>query len=818
MKAWTTTILKLYWGAYFIVASLYCFLAFTPFTYLFVIVNPPYPWISQFARYSAPLLWFAVAASIFSRWPRIWKGMPRVMTVAELSLALIATIHNPISHIQNNVAAFAWGVAFLLPPLIAAVYDCIRRATLAHQQTHFHSIAYSNAIYIGLLTGLISIAAPRLYSAAQAGFLLVQRYDAELIFWVVIEHVTVAISVATIINLARSLLVRRTRNSFILGHGVIGLVVFVGLAFGCFLYFEDSLSLRGWAAGGYAVLLAATVTFSGLALPVPFLSGEKSGWTSRWLPAMAAILLIGFAIYLPLTIDQADDWNGIIHQLFTLMLWFVLALSICRLRSLQKQYSITTILAVGLITCGAYEGLNQSKPVWAADLGANKGEILRQLNNYSAQNTSFGLVDTILGNQNGEPCDEGCKTLRQYSNIRNAKIPRELNLVENLSPTTISKPNIFIIVIDSLRPDYLGVYNPRVDFTPNLDAFARDSIAMRRAFTDYAGTSLSEPSIWSGGLLLHAHYAQPFQKVNSLEKLAHIDGYQIVLSYDVILRELIAPSNDIVRLDTDEKDWGQIEISSTIKQLENYLDRRPPQAPPVLFYTQPMNVQIHSTNNLPKRTSQNWVTRQGFDDRIAFALHQADQFLGDFFSYLKSKNLYDNSIIIVTADHGDATKELGRTGHSIIIYPEVMHVPLIIHLPQSMRDKYVYDEGRLSTLTDIAPSLYYLLGHRPIEASPLVGRPMFLSNAKELLSYPRPDLLLASDSLAAYGILSGDGRWMYTTYDAPSRSMLFDLTQDPKAQHNVLTSELKKQYDDRILQYLQLLSKFYGYQPSGGKQ
>jgi len=37
-------------------------------------------------------------------------------------------------------------------------------------------------------------------------------------------------------------------------------------------------------------------------------------------------------------------------------------------------------------------------------------------------------------------------------------------------------PDIFIIVIDSLRRDYVGVYNPAADFTPNLDALAHDSL------------------------------------------------------------------------------------------------------------------------------------------------------------------------------------------------------------------------------------------------------------------------------------------------------------------------------------------------------
>ncbi len=339
---------------------------------------------------------------------------------------------------------------------------------------------------------------------------------------------------------------------------------------------------------------------------------------------------------------------------------------------------------------------------------------------------------------------------------------------------------------------------------------------MRRAYTNYAGTSLAEPSIWSGALLLHSHYAQPFQKVDSLEKLARTDSYRMVLSYDAVLSELIAPSDDLVKFDANKKSWGEIEISATMRQLEDVLDHRSPDAAPVFFYTQAMNVHAHAANDLPKRTSQNWTPRDGFDNRIAYAVHQVDESLGAFAAYLRSKNLYDNSILIVTADHGEATRELGRTSHSTIIYPEVMRVPLIIHLPSAMRARYVYDENRISTLIDIAPSLYYLLGHRPITPNPLAGRPIFVENAEEFQLYPRPDLFLASDSLAAYGILSDDGRWMYTTYDSPSRSMLFDLAQDPKAQNNVLSPALKKQYEARILEYLQLISKFYGHHPTGG--
>ena len=190
-----------------------------------------------------------------------------------------------------------------------------------------------------------------------------------------------------------------------------------------------------------------------------------------------------------------------------------------------------------------------------------------------------------------------------------------------------------------------------------------------------------------------------------------------------------------------------------------------------------------------------------------------DQCLGEFFRDLKRRGMYDNSIIIVTSDHGDATGEFGRTSHSTVIWPEVMHIPLIIHLPARMRAQLVYDDTRLATATDIVPTLYYLLGHRPILENPLYGRPLFAETRQELDRYPQRDLLLASDAKAVYGILTADQRYLYATYDSPAQSYLFDLTTDPNAQHNILTESLKQHYDEEIIEKLQQIGDFYGYRP-----
>ena len=189
------------------------------------------------------------------------------------------------------------------------------------------------------------------------------------------------------------------------------------------------------------------------------------------------------------------------------------------------------------------------------------------------------------------------------------------------------------------------------------------ALVMRRAYTQYAGTSLSEPAIWAGTTLLHDHDWSAFSRINGLEKLGKVDGYSEVVSYDPVASQFLSPSDNLIKLDTD-KIWNQMEVCSTVQQTEAVIDRNQTGGRPILFYAQPMNVHQFAHNNLPSMADANWQQRPGFVNRIAYELHTADQCLGGFFAYLKHKNLYDNSIVVVTADHGDATGEFGRYSHS----------------------------------------------------------------------------------------------------------------------------------------------------------
>ena len=69
-------------------------------------------------------------------------------------------------------------------------------------------------------------------------------------------------------------------------------------------------------------------------------------------------------------------------------------------------------------------------------------------------------------------------------------------------------------------------------------------------------------------MLLHSHYMQPFSRVNGLEKLANTDDYQMIVSYDDILKQILSPSDNLTKLDGDKQLWNQFEACSTLGQLE----------------------------------------------------------------------------------------------------------------------------------------------------------------------------------------------------------------------------------------------------------
>jgi hypothetical protein len=833
LKIWFNTLLRLVAGTYFCLTSVYCLLAFLPYTYCAFVTAPPYAWMPWFVHHQAGLYWGAIGAALLANWriPEPWRRKdPRLLV--GLGLAVLAgaylTFRPFLPGLADNRAAYWWSVAALLPLAGVAWWgpSCVQSDAPKQNSGTARDIrlfAYSTGVLTAFVVALLYMVAARQSSSSAGESSGFHAANATLAIWSVISHCAVALIVLSAVNLVY-LAAAKAPKPQTARRGLMGVLIAAALATVLAGFLNSAMSFDGWAAKVYAVALAVALTLWGFSLVLPFLNREtfavaNEPHRSPWRQVAGTWMVIAVLVVLALASRRligGEDWNGFVESTSALILWVGLSLCVYRLRPARASYSAAAVLAVLLGSILTYEGLQATAIFWGKSLGSTDDEISRRFEDYGEQDASFQLAHDVLGSARSQSCGDLCRILREYTNVRGDQAHAEVHLVDALTPAAGARPNIFIFVIDSMRPDYLGAYNPQhVHYTPNLDALARDSVVFTNAYTQYAGTTLSEPAIWAGALLLHTHDPDFFENVDSLGALTRTDQYKIVVSKDGTLDQILPPSVGATFLDTDKTLWNQLEICSTVQQAEHFLDGHT-NGQSVMFYTQPKNVHQFARNDVPSPSSEHWQSPAGLNPRITYEVHWVDGCLGGFFHYLKQRHMYDDSIIIVTSDHGDATGEFGRISHSTSIWPEIMRVPLIVHLPPKMRARLVYEPGRLSTLTDIVPSLYYVLGHRPIRQNPLYGRPLFAATQQELDSYPRRDIFLASDVRAVYGILTADGRYLYTTYDSPAQSYLFDLTADPNARHDILTPALKQRYDEEIIEHLRMIGDFYGYKPGVG--
>lgn len=829
MRLGTNTLLRLAAGTYFVLTSLYCLLAYLPYTFFFLIKSPAYAWMPWFVHHQAALYWLAAAAAVMANWPPA-KLRPRQGSGFSfdrrlgIGLGLIVaagiylSVHPFLATLEDNRAAYWWSLVALVPLAAVAHWKPLDKHDSFAPQPDAAAFGYSFALLLAAVVCAIYAVGARVATYHAEHTLDWHWSDAELTLWSLLSHAMLAVAVLSALNVIFLAAARPRVPRWFRRVGV-GALVCISLYVALSSFLANALSFGGWSARVYAGALALGLTVWGCSIVLPILdAAQQRRQTSngRSLSRIFAAILLAasaaLAVAFPILIG-GDDWSGFFSGTVTLIVWVAAAVCLFHLRPARARYSVLTVLVVLAGSALGYKALGASEIFWSHPLGATDDEISLSLEAYAGHDPSFQLAHHILGDGRSEVCGDLCRILREYTNVRDTEARTDVRLVDPLTPARGPRPNIFIFVIDSMRPDYLGAYNPRVDYTPNLDALARDSIVFHHAYSQYAGTSLSEPAIWSGAMMLHAHYVQPFARLNSLDRMTAVDAYRRIVSWDEVLREILPANDDVVKLDTDKKLWNELEIGSTLEQARAAIDARPDPSQPVFFYAQPKNVHQFAQNHVPGPASVHWQSPAGLNSRISYEVHWVDARLGEFFSYLKQRGLYDDSIIIVASDHGDATGEFGRISHSTVIWPEVMHVPLIVHLPQSMRAHLVYDDTRLATLTDITPTLYYLLGHRPIRQNPLYGRPLFAETKEELESYPGKDLLLASDVRAVYGILTADGRYLYTTYDSPAASYLFDLKTDPNALHNRLTPALEQRYDEEIIDELHAIGDFYHYHP-----
>jgi membrane-anchored protein YejM (alkaline phosphatase superfamily) len=98
--------------------------------------------------------------------------------------------------------------------------------------------------------------------------------------------------------------------------------------------------------------------------------------------------------------------------------------------------------------------------------------------------------------------------------------------------------------------------------------------------------------------------------------------------------------------------------------------------------------------------AENYINR--YDNGVL----QADNYLKKIFSNLSEKGYLQNSIVVITGDHGEALGERGKFGHNRNIYTDQILTPILIYDPENVE----YKNTSYATLVDIAPTIVDRLG------------------------------------------------------------------------------------------------------------
>jgi hypothetical protein len=773
---------------FFVATSAYCLLTYVPFTWEQLVKPEVFRPLAVFAHLHAWLYLAVVAAAIATMTGEM--GRNRILAVLFGLLgagAVLLFVHPLLPSLGGTFSGYIWGLVALLPVVAWPLVVWKPVVVAMPEDAAFDSTRGFHAAWqAGIVAATLSATVAWMRGGAPSiPFVLL---------WSLPAHLMVSMGIFVLMQWiwAVAASFRRARRvELVLIQGM--LAVFLWLIVRGVL--ASSATFSGPLAESYAAALAVAVSAFWTIVIAP-----SDARLPAWKVAMALVAIGVCAVVVTIRIAPLDA-NFVMQKLIGGGAWLAAFLVLCRRPLPMPRFRIpaAVALAIAVIPAIGFRALEAS-PVYQR----NDGMLTRQ----AGFNPSFRLIRDLLAVSAADGDGEYYRFLARNTNIpRSISVaPVSVDLVDRLEAAPGPKPNIFMFVVDSLRRDYLAPYNPAVHFTPNIADFAGDAIAFDNAFTRYGATGLAEPSIWVGGMMLHKQYVTPFAPMNSLEKLLKADDYDVLLSRDSILTTIVG------------SDWGGLDQSranmnyrlcTTLSEIEEHLGSRDPSdTKPLFVYTQPQDIHI----SVIQREGAKPVgtgSYDGFYAPYSSRVERLDACFGEFIQFLKKQHLYDESIIVLTSDHGDSLGEDGHWGHAYTINPEVLRIPLIVHLPAQLRSHVTYDPRSLAFSADITPSLYALLGHGPLKRNPVFGRSLFGLPGDPAGVGSNDASLVASSYGAVYGLLTRGGRQLYVADATEYRDYAFDLTPSPRARpiERAEQAVARQQIQQKILE----INKFYGF-------
>jgi len=392
------------------------------------------------------------------------------------------------------------------------------------------------------------------------------------------------------------------------------------------------------------------------------------------------------------------------------------------------------------------------------------------------------------------------------------------------------RPNVLLISIDSLRHDHLGCYGYGRATSPNLDRLAAEGTLFEQHVSSSSWTLPAHAALFTA-LPDSGHGCTDVDRAlaprhQTLAEQFHAGGYATA---GFFAGPFLHPgfglgqgfdsyedctSNAAALAAKPAAEWGRDAATNrashkdvanprTFAAFQSWLGRR--EQKPFFAFVHLWDVHYDFTPPPPwdERFDpgyQGWVTGENFffDERIGprmekrdldhlIALYDGeigwtDTFLAKIRAELEAAGLLEDTVIVVTADHGTEFFEHGWKGHRTTLYDEVIRIPLVVRFPRGIPANVRV--GAQSRSIDVAPTLLELCG---LPALPDVA-------GESLLPILRDPARRATGGARALSELDSVGRsllsvreteWKVVGNRVAATARVFDLRADPGEQHPI---------------------------------
>jgi len=375
-------------------------------------------------------------------------------------------------------------------------------------------------------------------------------------------------------------------------------------------------------------------------------------------------------------------------------------------------------------------------------------------------------------------------------------------------------PDVVVVLVDALRADRIGAAGYAAPITPNIDRLAHEGVFFTQAYSQATWTKPAMATLFTSLYptehgLVRLGAEDPTgafvtdrlpRSTTTLAERFRQAGYQtMAVVNQVHLQKKLGFAQGFDRFEWRRGKTAP-ELNAIFREIVSERDSRP-----LFTWIHYLDVHWPYTNRLPDGEAPDlgpteiehepphglqWVeawqqehfdepTRAALENRYDHEVAFVDAAIGELVGILRDGGRWRDTIVVVTADHGESFGGHGKLMHGHLPYEEELRIPLVIRLPEFTR----HPRGARATpvgLIDVGPTLLDLAG---IEAGPppMRGR----SLVPEIDGAEEPERPVFAQTGRGWSVRAGHLK-LIALEDGSYR--MFDLAADPGEERDLAAS------------------------------